>query len=134
MNCGTVLQEWRDHLPKNLRWNDSDVPPCDMLHARLRAKYWRVRYLMYRPFLSFALNIRPYYDIGYSVKQATVEICVITNLPSEVFIYEAIAALEEERFMDGCRSCIEAAFQTLLAFDQVPHRLIVADLQSTAYM
>lgn len=134
MNCGTVLQEWRDHLPKNLQWNDSDGPPCNMLHARLRAKYWTVRYLMYRPFLSFALNIRPYYDIGYTVKQAAVEICVITNLRAEVFVYEAIAAMKEERFMDGCRSCIEAAFQTLLAFDQVPHRLIVADLQSTAYM
>lgn len=83
MNCGTVLQEWRDHLPKNLQWNDSDGPPCDMLHARLRAKYWRVRHFMYRPFLSFALNIRPYYDIGYTVKQAAVESCVITNLRAE---------------------------------------------------
>ena len=134
MNCDTALREWRDHLPEDLQWNDSDGSPCNMLHVRLRAKYWRIRYLMYRPFLSFALNIQPYYDINCTVEKAAVSICGITKLPTEVFVYNAIAAMDKQRVMDGCRFCVQAAFESLTAFGQVTPDLLVADLQSTAYM
>ena len=32
----SILRYWRETLPPNLRWNDDDPPPSDILQARLR--------------------------------------------------------------------------------------------------
>jgi len=38
-----VLETWRQGLPADLTWQDTDAPPSDILSARLRAKYWGAR-------------------------------------------------------------------------------------------
>ncbi|KAI9817330.1 MAG: hypothetical protein M1826_001645, partial [Phylliscum demangeonii] len=51
------LKRWRDILPPELGWADGDPPPSDINAARLRAKYYGARYIIYRPFLHYAIHL-----------------------------------------------------------------------------
>ena len=50
------LWNWRNLLPSELQWNDAEPPHSDINAARLRAKYYGARYIIYRPFLHHALH------------------------------------------------------------------------------
>ena len=50
------LENWRASLPTHMRWNDEDPPSNNINVARLRAKYYGARYIIYRPLLHHALH------------------------------------------------------------------------------
>lgn len=50
------LEQWKLHLPKPLRWEESDPPSADINAARLRAKYFGARYIIHRPFVYHAIH------------------------------------------------------------------------------
>ncbi|KAI1357124.1 hypothetical protein F5Y08DRAFT_348131 [Xylaria arbuscula] len=43
-------------VPPPYHWNDGDPPADDLLAARLRAKYWDLQVILYRPFLQQILH------------------------------------------------------------------------------
>lgn len=50
------LEKWRNSLPTNMKWHDSDPPATDINTARMRAKYYGARYIIHRPLLYHALH------------------------------------------------------------------------------
>lgn len=52
----TWLEQWRETLPPQIQWDDSDPPAKDINAARLRAKYYGAKYIIHRPFLNFYIH------------------------------------------------------------------------------
>lgn len=50
------LELWRSRLPDTSSWNDSDPPATNVEAARVRAMYYRARFLVHLPALFFALH------------------------------------------------------------------------------
>ncbi|KAJ5730310.1 uncharacterized protein N7483_004818 [Penicillium malachiteum] len=50
------LDLWRDSLPINMKWKDTDEPATDINEARMRGKYYGARYIIHRPLLYHALH------------------------------------------------------------------------------
>ncbi|KAK2045344.1 hypothetical protein LZ31DRAFT_246940 [Colletotrichum somersetense] len=44
-------------VSNDFRFNEEDPPATDLLDARLRAKYWGARVIIYRPFIRFILEV-----------------------------------------------------------------------------
>lgn len=128
-----ILERWRQTLPPSLRWHDDDAPSSNILHARLRAKYWGARYVIHRPFLDYALHIMPCLVGGRSIEQAAKDVHDNTRAMADIHLFEAIACVRSEEFWKAVNVCIEAAMQSTVAFDGIPGRLIVTNIQGTAH-
>lgn len=50
------LELWRESLPENMKWKDQDPPAKEINAARMRAKYYGARYIIFRPLLYHALH------------------------------------------------------------------------------
>jgi hypothetical protein len=102
------VQVWRDRLPENLRWSDTDEPASDILQARLRAKYYGFVYIVSRKILeNVALNNEPLRIDSERLKHATLD------------------ELQTESMKDvgvGCKRCILAAMASTVAFDNTCDR------------
>ena len=128
-----MFRSWRERLPVGLQWNDGDQPPSAISLARLREVYWGLRHEMYRPFLDFLLNVRPYLGGGVTVEQALAHGRRIAFRWADVRLFEAIAGMDEAELIDGCRMCVEAAMRNTSAFYNVPGRLVVTNIHSIAH-
>lgn len=128
-----ILTQWRTQLPQGLRWEDDDPPSPNILHARLRAKYWGARYVITRPFLDFVMHVMPYIsspaDVGHAANDAQGN----PRELAEVRLLEAIASMPRSEVWAAVKSCIEAAMQSTVALDGVPDRLIVTNIHGTAH-
>ena len=54
-NLDEYLESWKRLLPAELQWNDNDPPSEDINAARLQANYYRVKYIIHRPFVDLAI-------------------------------------------------------------------------------
>ena len=153
------LRNWRNLLPPELQWNDAEPPHSDINAARLRAKYYGARYIIYRPFLHHALHpmdrpgkaarlqagspstgslrgsrqASPSHPLGGSVTPAYG--VVSGRRPSEVMPPPAPTNFGhiDETVLTACRNCIEAAMQSTQAFHGIAHRPIVTNIFGTAH-
>lgn len=65
---GMNLDDWKNSLPDIMQWEEKEPPATDINTARLRAKYYGARYIIYRPLLHYALHqLPPPPDMEYSV-------------------------------------------------------------------
>ncbi len=128
-----VLTEWRTKLPPGLRWEDKDPPSSNILHARLRAKYWGARYIITRPFLDYVMHIMPYITSTSDVERAAKDARGDPRDPAEVRLLEAIAGMPRSEIEAAVESCIDAAMQSTVAFDGIQDRLIVTNIHGTAH-
>lgn len=129
----SILDRWRNQLPDTLRWDNDDTPSPDILHARLRAKYWEVRYVITRPFLDFAMHIMPFIKRPADVGRFAVDAKGYTRELAEVRLLEAIAGVPKNEIWEAVRSCIDAAMQSTVAFDGITDRVIVTNIHGTAH-
>nr|POE78025.1 hypothetical protein CFP56_09666 [Quercus suber] len=127
------LQEWRNAVPQNTRWEDEDPAPADILSARLRAKYWGARYVINRPFLDYFLHIMPHVKEGKRVEESARDNNGHSRHAEEIHIFKAIALMKESEIMSACVRCVQAAMYSTVAFDNVPDRLIVTNIHGTAH-
>ncbi|KAI9883923.1 MAG: hypothetical protein M1823_004293 [Watsoniomyces obsoletus] len=156
------LGNWRGLLPPELQWRDSDPPPSDINAARLRAKYYGARYIIYRPFLHHALH--PMLDqpgtttaplpAGSPLAESSTRTSrqpspllnatgtttpafhpMISRRPSEVMPPPAPTNFShiDETVLSACRNCIAAALQSTAAFHGINYRPIVTNIFGTAH-
>lgn len=128
-----ILTKWRTKLPAGLYWNDLDPPPSNILHARLRAKYWGARYIITRPFLDYVMHIMPYIESPSDVEDIAMDARGDARDPAEVRLLEAIAGMPTSEVWKSVEACIEAAMHSTVAFDGIPDRLIVTNIHGTAH-
>ena len=126
-----LIRTWQTHLPADMSWNLGDAPPTNILHARLRAKYWGLRYLINRPFLDYILHIKPHPRLA-----AAGLISDFNRQPrreAEFHLFRAISEMSEEEVQVGYQTCIKAAENSTIAFDNILGRPIVTNIHGTAH-
>ena len=129
----SILSYWRETLPPNLRWNDDDPPPSDILQARLRAKYWGARYVINRPFLDFALHIMPHAKDGRNIEDVAKDVHNNPRDKAEIHLFKAIELMGDKEVWNASKRCIDAAEYSTVAFDGISGRLIVTNIHGTAH-
>jgi hypothetical protein len=130
-NHEATISAWQRDLPASMSWDLDDSPPTDILHARWRARYWSLRYLINRPFLDYILQVKPHPRSG--VDKAVPDFQGQTRHEAEFHLFRAISGMSEEEVQIGYQTCIEAAAQSTVAFDNVPGRPIVTNIHGTAH-
>lgn len=129
----TILSLWRGCLPAPLRWDDGEAPPSDILHARLRGKYWGARYIINRPFLDYALHIMPHIRDGKKVEDVAKDVHGNPRDKADTHLFKAIQLMDEREIWSAVQRCIDAAMQSTIAFDGVPDRLVLTNIHGTAH-
>jgi hypothetical protein len=127
----TIIEEWQKNLPASMSWNLKDPSPTNILHARLRAKYWGARYLINRPFLDYILHIKPQRTL--TVDEAASDSHRKSRCEAEFHLFRAISEMSEEEIQTGYQTCIEAAVKSTIAFENVLGRLVVTNIHGTAH-
>lgn len=112
------LEGWRAALPPRLRWSDTDEPARSILLARLRAKYYGARNIIFRPFLHRVITSKLPENMG----------------PPEMDHQQRLE--NETKTFANALQCIEAVKRSTVAFDNVdgmPERLVVTNIFGTAH-
>lgn len=133
---GITLVQWRVTLPPALLWEDSDPPAEDINIARMRAKYYGGRYIVFRPVLYHYLEVyRPdtqtdpgvESQLWYYIDQQG------RSMPSGPNGKSVCATLPEEK-QAACKACIDSAMHSTRAFDGVKGgRPVVTNIFGTAH-
>ena len=152
------LRQWRELLPSELQWDDSEPPPSDINAARLRAKYYGARYVISRPFLHHALHPmgQPETTSQLPGDSPPIESARTSSHPSPTLQLDTLTPTYEkmtgrrhsetmpppvsvnfahldETVLNACRTCIKAAMQSTAAFHGISHRPIVTNIFGTAH-
>lgn len=146
---GENLESWR-RLLHDWDWNDEDHETEDILHARMRAKYYGAKYIISRPALQYALSFadsgtpmsRPSESpAGNSVATDTTS-PALSNQPHLMGARQTSgmgpppAARNfplEKYIIDACKTCVQAAIRSTTSFDRVPKRLVTTNILGTAH-
>ncbi|KAF7185362.1 hypothetical protein HII31_13341 [Pseudocercospora fuligena] len=112
------LQEWRNTLPSQLRWDDRDSPPVSCLHARLRYRYWEAKLRILRSFLDYILHIQPGVKHGMTLEACSKD---ARGRPRPVNERQLLGAIQTMAARAGggevlrtAELCVEAAKQCVL--------------------
>jgi hypothetical protein len=132
-NHKTTLDIWSNGLPSTLKWYSGGSPCTDTLLAQLGAKYWEARCVADRHYLDYALNVMPYVQVGCSIRDVASDAYGRSRGQAEVRILEAIAMMSDGELWAGCQRCVDAAIQSIVAFDGISGRLIVPNIHNTAH-
>ncbi|KAJ5144493.1 hypothetical protein N7526_002001 [Penicillium atrosanguineum] len=152
------LDLWRTSLPTTMSWTDKEPPAKDINAARMRAKYYGARYIIYRPLLYHALHYgqtsvdSPTGSANSSQTQRVSPLMTrasqpasgimsnIGNPPAEFSSFAngwtpPTVALRElpQKLRRACKVCIESAILSTTAFDEIPDRLVVTNIFGTAH-
>ncbi|KAI4196114.1 MAG: hypothetical protein LQ350_006750 [Teloschistes chrysophthalmus] len=141
------LQAWRDILPAELQWQDSDEPSSDINTARLRAKYYGAQYIIHRPFLRHALDNNMAFQeyssphvharVGHQDASAAFSPQPLERRPSGTGPPGPTQKekIHQEEIMQSAKICVKAAIQSTIAFDNIINRqrLIVTNIFGTAH-
>ncbi|KAJ5605953.1 transcriptional regulator family: Fungal Specific TF [Penicillium lagena] len=153
------LDQWRRSLPKPLSWNDGDPPATDINNARMRAKYYGARYIIFRPLLYRALhygasNVRlgsgPTSIDSPTIPQAQQMSPSVTynqRAPEMARMASDAGARFASTWMppqfnqrdlpyklrNACKACIQSAIYSTEAFDGLPTRPVVTNIFGTAH-
>ncbi|CRG90473.1 Estradiol 17-beta-dehydrogenase 11 [Talaromyces islandicus] len=156
---GMNLDFWRKSLPDHMNWDEDDPPSSDINVARLRAKYYGARYIIYRPLLHYALHQPPDPEepqqfaespghhgpkseqVG-SFSTSTPQSSSMTRWSSDMGIYEGRSDDIHRTIawdnlpppiQDACETCINAAIRSTQAFHGIKGRPIVTGIFGTAH-
>ncbi|KAL8691895.1 MAG: hypothetical protein Q9218_002963 [Villophora microphyllina] len=141
------LQAWRDLLPIGLQWHDDDPPASDINTARLRAKYYGAQYIIHRPFLRHALDNNMAFQeypsphvharVGQDSRSSSFSPQLLERRPSGMGPPGPTQKekIHQEEIMTSARTCVKAAMQSTVAFDNILNRqrLIVTNIFGTAH-
>jgi hypothetical protein len=129
----SILLNWRNTLPPDLKWGDKDPVPSGVFEARLHAKYYEMMYKTYSPLVDFALHIRPCLENGRAVRQ--ISVASFGNPYREVRIryFEAFSTMDPCEFDQAYNQCIEAATLSAMAYHSASKCLNLLNHQDIAY-
>ncbi|KAF3919948.1 hypothetical protein AA313_de0205041 [Arthrobotrys entomopaga] len=146
------LEDWRKTLPPALQWTDSDPPSKDINAARLRAKYYGAKYIINRPFVEHFIHNRtsnanpsmmnpgamtsPAISLSSIQSQSSPPTSAHTPLGMDNRRGSSVTDEIREKFLDPCRTCLEAAVQSTSAFhgfDAETDRPILTNIFGTAH-
>lgn len=149
------LDDWKKSLPDQMRWQDEDGPSEDINAARLCAKYYGARYIIYRSVLERALHPKsPSAERQRETENVTKLLPLFTahdfqtlNMarrsiqpvlrPNCREIDGFTDSLHYEELDDdtrrACQKCIQAAIQSTKAFHNIRDRPIVTNIFGTAH-
>lgn len=153
---GMNLEDWKVSLPPGMQWTEMDPPSDDINTARLRAKYYGARYIIYRPILHYALHHlahdkklaekaeKDFKPSGSSFKTQEHQ---ATNMArwnsrsgldqqieddSDIYPTVKFESLPQD-LQRACNHCIEAAIRSTKAFHNIKGRPIVTNIFGTAH-
>ncbi|KAK6505102.1 hypothetical protein TWF481_007024 [Arthrobotrys musiformis] len=143
------LEAWRRTLPAPLQWQDSDPPAGDINAARLRAKYYGAKYVINRPFVEHfihrATNTNPALIAPGAMTSPAMSLSSLSQSSPPTSAHTPILdnrrgsmVTDEirEKFLDPCRTCLEAAVKSTSAFhgfDANHNRPILTNIFGTAH-
>jgi hypothetical protein len=158
---GANLELWRAGLPGSLRWSDGDPPSNDINTARMRAKYYGARYIIYRPLLYHALHSTipkasdmvdpptspsdqessksqymspptPHSQRASCMSRWSSDM----GVPGSPRVKDRLGMPYDElspKLRRACKICIESAISSTEAFDRINGRLVVTNIFGTAH-
>lgn len=128
-----TLRGWREALPPQLAWEDSEEPSTEINAARLRGKFYGAKYIIHRPFLRYALEHNLFTDTDSPVIHGQPHDRKNGVMPPP----DTAIQIQRNEILKSCRTCIEAARQSTIAFDGIIYhqdrRLIVTNIFGTAH-
>lgn len=156
------LDFWRKSLPDHMNWSEDDPPSSDINVARLRAKYYGARYIIYRPLLHYALHaLHPQIDLeesqkisqspGHSGSKSEQASSFSTQTPQAPSMtrWSSDTGLSGEHNDDihrtvdwdglppsiqhACQTCVNAAIRSTQAFHGIKGRPIITGIFGTAH-
>lgn len=151
---GMNLEFWRRSLPDHMNWDEDDPPSSDINVARLRAKYYGARYIIYRPLLHYALHHSMGPDFSQlssqrgpkseqgSFSTQTPQASSMTRWSSDTGISgdrsdDIYHTVEWEKLpapiQHACETCINAAIRSTQAFHGIKGRPIITGIFGTAH-
>ena len=143
----TNINEWRKML-KDWDWDDDDHQSENINVARMRAKYYGAKYIIYRPVLNYALrqaNPPPTPDSKYSNSPETGYAIASPmrrahsppgrNHPASDTEPPgmSLGGQVDNETIAACKICVESAIRSTTAFDKVRRRLITTNIFGTAH-
>ncbi|KAL4807006.1 hypothetical protein BDV18DRAFT_111585 [Aspergillus unguis] len=151
MNLGL----WRNSLPQEMKWNDTDPPSSDINVARMRAKYYGARYIIHRPLLWHAIHDygpskdtqdsiidspAKFPDSGSILNQMSPSIAPSQGMsPGDLNVPQR-KKKPAETYRDlprnlrrACKECLDSAVKSTIAFDGVKGRPVVTNIFGTAH-
>ncbi|EED21828.1 C6 finger domain protein, putative [Talaromyces stipitatus ATCC 10500] len=154
---GLNLDVWKSSLPEQMQWNEEDEPSEDINTARLRAKYYGARYIIYRPVLELALHSKSPKAAEGKGKLENDSKPSVSSFKAHDFQAHNMARWSSEPGMRqdlrdksdiadtlkfdeldddtrrACQQCITAAIQSTKAFHNIKGRPIVTNIFGTAH-
>ena len=156
------LDLWRMNLPAAMKWKDTDPPSEDINVARMRAKYYGARYIIYRPLLYQALHLPIYRTDDHSNNNnsnsnsnnnaqtsgsPTPSITTAAAGGDSPFVQgQQIPMIAYGKAWNGtpyrelpqklrraCRVCVDSAIASTVSFDGVRGRPVVTNIFGTAH-
>jgi hypothetical protein len=129
-----ILENWREKLPVDMKWDDNDPPASTILDARLRGKYYGAKYVFNRPFLDYALHIMPYVGRDKStIEDVARDAYGSPRDKADIHIFKAIQQMGDSAIWQAAKRCIDAAMLSTVAFDGIDGRLIVTNIHGTSH-
>lgn len=154
---GLNLDGWKQNLPDGMQWNETDDPSEDINTARLRAKYYGARYIIYRPVLERALHAKK--SPKAEGKEKSEHDSKQSNPSFKAHDYQAPSMARwssepglrpdrgdnddaeqsihynelDDETRRACEQCITAAIQSTKAFHNIKGRPIVTNIFGTAH-
>jgi hypothetical protein len=129
-----VLEQWRETLRPDMKWDDNDPPASGILDARLRGKYYGAKYVFNRPFLDYALHIMPHVVRNKSsIEDIAKDAYGNRRDKADIHIFKAIQQMGDSAIWQAAKRCIDAAMQSTVAFDGIDGRLIVTNIHGTSH-
>ncbi|KAB8212820.1 hypothetical protein BDV33DRAFT_210814 [Aspergillus novoparasiticus] len=121
------LERWRNSLPAVMEWKDTDPPSEDINVARLRAKYYSVRYIIHRPLLYHVLHNYGHFGLRTSS----------SGPPSDMgTTYRSASVPHGElptKLRNACKVCVDSAILSTVAFDGIKGRPVMTNIFGTSH-
>lgn len=129
-----ILDAWRATLPPGLKWEENDSGlPTDALKAMLRVEYWKLRHLISRPFLDYAIHMMRDLEGGTCVEDVALDAWRNPRHTADIRVFKAIGSMGKETVEKECGSCLEAAMKATDALDCTWNPMVMANIHGIAH-
>ncbi|OQE31397.1 hypothetical protein PENSTE_c001G00821 [Penicillium steckii] len=150
------LFRWRKSLPRALQWQDAHPPTTYVNAARLRAKYYDMLHLIYRPTLFHVLHCGqtdvPKTSVGKPSVDLSMKSSSVRQIPLDLSSVRTQSMIEPSspvrrdwksptvsaheltgQHYRSCKICVESAILSAKAFDGIEDRLVLSNIFATAH-
>lgn len=127
-NNRKALNNWRISLPDALQWSDDNPPLDDTMSAKLRAEYYNAVVSICRPYLDYALHIKPYATVTGDIHVLAVDSSGCPRAKAESYMFQVIRKMPDPEVSDAVRCCLDAAFHSAHTISGISCEPILSEL------